>query len=54
MVPDPIGGRGLAAAILWEEYPEPIDPFDERSPLVVRPGTLTGAIAPYSGWTCAF
>lgn len=52
MAPDLIGGRGLAAAILWEEYPEPVDPFDERAPLMVMPGALTGTIAPYSGRTC--
>jgi len=54
--PDFVGGRGLAAAILWAEYPEPVDPFDERAPLMVMPGALTGTIAPYSGRTnvCGF
>jgi aldehyde:ferredoxin oxidoreductase len=52
MVPDLIGGRGFAAAVLWNEYPEPVDPFDERAPLMVMPGALTGTIAPYSGRTC--
>ena len=55
-VPDFIGARGLAAKILWDEYPEPVDPFDPRNPLMVMPGALTGTIAPYSGRTnvCAF
>ena len=30
-VPEYIGGRGLAAKILWDEFPEPVDPFDEKS-----------------------
>jgi aldehyde:ferredoxin oxidoreductase len=55
-VPSFIGARGLAAKILWDEYPEPVDPFDPRNPLMVMPGALTGTIAPYSGRTnvCAF
>lgn len=50
-VPKFLGGRGLAAKILWDEYPEPVDPFDESSPLIIMPGTLTGARSPYSGRT---
>ena len=50
-VPDFIGGRGLAAKILWDEYPDPVDPFDPRNPLIVMPGALTGARSPYSGRT---
>jgi aldehyde:ferredoxin oxidoreductase len=55
-VPDFVGARGLAAKILWDEYPEPVAPFDPRNPLMVMPGALTGTIAPYSGRTnvCAF
>jgi aldehyde:ferredoxin oxidoreductase len=55
-VPDCIGARGVAARILWDEYPEPVDPFDPRNPFMVMPGALTGTIAPYSGRTnvCAF
>ena len=55
-VPAFIGARGLAAKLLWDEYPEPVDPFDPRNPLMVMPGALTGTIAPYSGRTnvCAF
>ena len=37
-VPAYLGARGLAASILWDEYPEPVDPFDERAPLMVMPG----------------
>ena len=51
-VPEYLAARGLAAKILWDEYPRPVDPFDPRSPLMVMPGTLTGTRAPYSGRTC--
>lgn len=56
MVPDYLGGRGLAAKILWDEYPEPVGAFDPRNPFMVFPGALTGARSPYSGRTnvCAF
>jgi aldehyde:ferredoxin oxidoreductase len=55
-VPEFIGARGIAHKILWDEYPEPVDPFDPRNPFMVIPGALTGTIAPYSGRTnvCAF
>ncbi len=48
-VPQFIGGRGLAAKIMWDMYPDPVDPFDERNPLMLMPGALTGARSPYSG-----
>lgn len=56
MVPDFIGARGLAAKLLWDEYPEPVDAFDARNPLMIMPGALTGTRSPYSGRTnvCAF
>jgi aldehyde:ferredoxin oxidoreductase len=56
LVPAFMGARGLAAKILWDEYPEAVDPFDPRNPLMIMPGALTGTIAPYSGRTnvCAF
>ncbi len=50
-LPDYLGGRGLAAKIVWDEYPEPVEAFDERNPLMIMPGALTGARAPYSGRT---
>lgn len=55
-VPQFLGARGIAAKILWDEYPEPVGAFDPRNPLMVFPGALTGTIAPYSGRTnvCAF
>jgi len=55
-VPMYLGARGLAAKILWDEYPEPVDAFDARNPLMVMPGALTGTRSPYSGRTnvCAF
>jgi aldehyde:ferredoxin oxidoreductase len=55
-VPDYLAARGIAHKIAWDEYPEPVDGFDPRNPLMVFPGVLTGARAPYSGRTnvCAF
>ena len=55
-VPQFLGARGIACKIAWDEYPEPVEPFDPRNPLMVFPGALTGARAPYSGRTnvCTF
>ncbi|MFO7917271.1 MAG: aldehyde ferredoxin oxidoreductase N-terminal domain-containing protein [Anaerolineae bacterium] len=55
-VPDYLGGRGLAAKILWDEYPEPVGSLAPENPFMVMPGTLTGTSSPYSGRTsvCAF
>jgi aldehyde:ferredoxin oxidoreductase len=55
-LPDFLGARGLAAKIVWDEYPEPVEALDPRNPLMVMPGALTGTRAPYSGRTnvCAF
>lgn len=55
-IPDYIGGRGVAARIAWDDYPEPVDPFDAASPLIIVTGALTGARSPYSGRTaiCGF
>ena len=55
-VPDYLGARGLAAKLLWDEYPEPVGAFDPENPLMVIPGALTGTRSPYSGRTnvCAF
>jgi aldehyde:ferredoxin oxidoreductase len=55
-VPKFLGARGLAAKVLWDEYPDPVDAFDARNPLMVMPGALTGAPSPYSGRTnvCAY
>ena len=55
-VPDYLGGRGLGAKLAWDEYPEPVDPFDPANPLMILPGALTGSRSPYSGRTgiCAF
>ncbi len=54
--PDFLGGRGLAAKLVWDEYPEPPDPLEPHSPLLIFPGILSGTIAPYSGRTnvCGF
>lgn len=55
-LPDYIGGRGLATKLLWDDCPEPVDPFDPRNPFMVIAGALTGTRSPYSGRTiiCTF
>jgi aldehyde:ferredoxin oxidoreductase len=55
-VPDYLGARGIAARICWDEYPEPIEPFDPANPLMIFTGALTGSRSPYSGRTivCTF
>ena len=55
-IPAYLGARGIAARICWEEYPEPVEPFDSVNPLMVFPGALAGSQSPYSGRTnvCAF
>jgi aldehyde:ferredoxin oxidoreductase len=55
-IPDYIGARGLAAKVLWDEYPEPVDAFAPENPLMIFPGALTGTRSPYSGRTnlCTF
>jgi aldehyde:ferredoxin oxidoreductase len=51
-----LGARGIAARIIWDEYPEPMQPLAPANPLMILPGALTGSRAPYSGRTnvCAF
>ncbi len=55
-IPDFIGGRGAAARLMWNEYPEPVDPLAPEAPLIVMTGALTGTRSPYSGRTaiCGF
>jgi aldehyde:ferredoxin oxidoreductase len=55
-VPELIGARGIAARICWDEYSEPVEPFDPANPLMIFPGALTGSRSPYAGRTvvCAF
>ena len=55
-VPAYLGARGVAARICWDEYPEPVGPFDPANPLMVITGALTGSRSPYAGRTnvCAF
>ena len=55
-VPAFLGARGIAVKIAWDEYPEPVDPFDPANPLMVMTGALTGSRSPYAGRTniCAF
>ena len=55
-IPDFLAARGIAAKIIWDEYPKPVEPFDPLNPLMVFPGVLTGSRSPYSGRTnvCSF
>jgi aldehyde:ferredoxin oxidoreductase len=55
-VPRFLGAHGIAAKVCWDEYPEPVAPFDPANPLMIFPGALTGSRSPYSGRTnvCAF
>jgi aldehyde:ferredoxin oxidoreductase len=55
-VPAYLGARGVAARLCWDEYPEPVAPYDPANPLMVIAGALTGSRSPYSGRTnvCAF
>ncbi len=46
-----LGGRGLAARLLWDLVSPGLAPFDERNPLIVLSGTLSGTPAPSSGRT---
>lgn len=48
-IPDYIGGRGVAARLAWNEYPQPVDPLAPESPLYFIAGALTGTRSPYSG-----
>jgi aldehyde:ferredoxin oxidoreductase len=55
-VPDYLGARGIAVRICWDEYAEPVEPYDPANPLMVFGGALTGSRSPYAGRTtvCAF
>jgi len=44
-----IGGRGIAAAIAWDETPQGIGPFDPENRMIFAVGPLTGTSAPNSG-----
>ena len=44
-----LGGRGVAAKMLYETVPKGIDPFGPENVLIFSPGTLTGTSAPSSG-----
>jgi aldehyde:ferredoxin oxidoreductase len=44
-----IGGRGLAAAIAWDEIPAGVGPFDPENRIIFATGPLTGTSAPNSG-----
>jgi len=49
-----IGGRGIAAAVAWEELPPGIDPFDPGNKLIIMTGPLNGTLAPSSGGRITF
>lgn len=44
-----LGGRGVAAKLLWDGIHEGIDPLGEENILIFAPGVLTGTHAPSSG-----
>lgn len=44
-----VGGKGLAAHILYEEVPAGVDPLSPENYLVFATGPLTGTLAPLSG-----
>jgi len=46
-----LGGRGVAAKLLYELASPGIDPLGPENPLIFSPGTLTGTSAPSSGRT---
>lgn len=41
-----IGGKGLAAYVLWKEMKRGVDPFSEENLLVFSTGPLTGTLCP--------
>ncbi len=44
-----IGGRGLAAKILWDELKPGIDPLSPENKLIIAAGPLTGVVGPSTG-----
>lgn len=44
-----LGGRGIAAKLLWEGIRKGIDPLGKENILIFAPGVLTGTHAPSSG-----
>jgi aldehyde:ferredoxin oxidoreductase len=46
-----LGGRGLATYIYLRDYDLSLDAFDEKSPLIIASGSLTGTNFPSSGRT---
>lgn len=46
-----LGGRGLAAKLLWELVPKGLDPTSPSNPLIFMSGMLTATPAPASGRT---
>lgn len=44
-----LGGRGLATYIYLRDSDLSLDPFDERSPLIIASGSMTGTAFPSSG-----
>lgn len=44
-----LGGRGVAAKLLWDHVGPETDPLEEDNLLVFAPGSLTGTHAPNSG-----
>ena len=44
-----LGGRGIAAHLLWHLVPRGMDPWDPKNPIIFMTGLLTATPAPASG-----
>ena len=44
-----LGGRGIAAKLLYETISPGLDPLSPENPLIISTGTLTGTNPPSSG-----
>jgi len=49
VIRDYLGGRGVAARLLWDRLHEGTDPYAPSSALILSTGTLAGTTAPMSG-----
>ena len=46
-----LGGRGLATYLFFRDFDLTLDPFDDRMPVIIASGSLTGSNFPCSGRT---
>lgn len=47
-----LGGKGIAAKIMWERVPPEVTPFSPDNLLVIAPGLLVGSVVPGASHTC--